>query len=82
MSEFGEEVKAKAGKSIFLKKILEVYGEKKSWINQDRNEHLEFQNSDLLQEPHALMESIEEEKYFDTDDKIVPEMHEDIHSEG
>jgi len=42
MSEFGEEVKAKAGKSIFLKKILEVYGEKKSWINQDRNEHLEF----------------------------------------
>jgi len=23
------------------------------------------------------MESIEEEKYFDTDDKIVPEIHED-----
>ncbi|EAR85415.3 component of IIS longevity pathway SMK-1 protein (macronuclear) [Tetrahymena thermophila SB210] len=68
MNSFGEELKARQTKILCFKKIVETYGQQKDWINQDRNEHLDFQNSDYLQQPHPIMEQIEEEKYFDSDD--------------
>ncbi|KAL4492357.1 hypothetical protein ABPG72_005492 [Tetrahymena utriculariae] len=68
MNSFGEELKARQTKILCFKKIVETYGLQKDWINQDRNEHLDFQNSEYLQQPHPIMEQIEEEKYFDSED--------------
>ncbi|KAL4446060.1 hypothetical protein ABPG74_011052 [Tetrahymena malaccensis] len=68
MNSFGEELKARQAKILCFKKIVDIYGQQKDWINQDRNEHLDFQNSELLQQPHPIMEQIEEEKYFESED--------------